>query len=138
MINENDVVKAIVIHLKRNGYSIIQELTTNEQGIDIIAEHLSSKHRLYIEAKGQTSSKESTERYGKEFSVSQIRNHVGRAILATMMVLVSKPAGPKTKAGIGLPITQGHLNEIGLIKPALKQLGIKLFWVDNNMNVYED
>jgi Holliday junction resolvase len=55
MLTENDVVKAVSNKLNAIGYKVVQSLTTNEKGIDIIAQKGDVK--LYVEAKGETSSK---------------------------------------------------------------------------------
>lgn len=66
MLTENDIVENLSKFLKLKGYTISQQLTTNQTGIDIIAENESEK--LYIEAKGETSSKETSNRFGKPFN----------------------------------------------------------------------
>jgi hypothetical protein len=57
MLTENDVIEAVVNHLKRNGYRIDQQRSTIERGIDIVATDKRSGQGLLIEAKGATSSK---------------------------------------------------------------------------------
>ncbi|AEV97740.1 hypothetical protein A4D02_16145 [Niastella koreensis] len=134
MLNENNIVSLLAEHLKRNGYKINQALLTHQQGIDIIAE--STKHMLYIEAKGETSSKEDSDRYGDPFNNSQIISHVSRAILASMKILHDKPAGSKTKAGIALPDTPPHRDLVEKVFNPIKTLGIKVFFVSDK-NVVE-
>ncbi|MCF6407514.1 hypothetical protein L3C95_31775 [Chitinophaga filiformis] len=130
MLTENDIVRLLSAHLKKSGYIITQSLLTTQQGIDIIAED--TKHILYIEAKGETSSKEHSKRYGNAFDGNQIKSHVSRAILASMKILHDKPAGPKTKVGIALPDTAGHRELVAKINIPLKTLGIKIFFVTEN------
>jgi hypothetical protein len=130
MLTENDIVLLLIEHLKEVGYRIVQSLQTTQRGIDIIAEN--SKHTIYIEAKGETSSKDHTNRYGSPFDSNQIRSHVSRAILASMKVLHNKPAGPKTKVGIALPDTVFYRDLIAKIATPLKTLGIKVFFVSQD------
>lgn len=130
MLNENDIVQKLTNHLKSNGFEIIQSLDTKSKGVDIIADN--GKYRYFIEAKGETSSKESSNRFGKAFDSKQIYNHLAKAIFASMKVLSSKPAGSKTRAGIALPLTIGHKREFETVKPSVKQLGLKVFWVESN------
>ena len=137
MLNENDIVQILTEYLKKNSYKIIQSLTTDEKGVDIIADNLLNNQRLYVEVKGETSSKSYTNRFGKSFSGGQIRNHISRAVFASMVILSSKPAGDKTKVAIALPVTDGHKKEIETIAKALKTLHIKVFWV-NEDGVTED
>ena len=137
MLNENDIVEILAGHLIRNGYEIIQLRKTNEKGPDIIVDHAKSKQRLFIEAKGETSSKEHTNGYGNPFKKTQIRSHVAKAILASMKILSSRPAGAKTKVGMAFPITDGHKMELETVKNVLKQLDIKIFWVSRNKVIEE-
>lgn len=78
MLNENDVVAAVCDYLKSQGYEIVQQCATTEQGIDIIARHPERSGRLLIEAKGGTSSREGSPRYDKGFSPSQVFDRVAK------------------------------------------------------------
>ncbi|WP_375324048.1 hypothetical protein [Flagellimonas sp. GZD32] len=127
MLTENEIVEKVADFLESRGYLIKQRLTTNQQGIDLIAE--SQNEKLYIEAKGETSALKTSSRYGQPFNRSQVKSHIGLALWATMKVISSEPAGKKTKAGIALPDNKEHRKVIEIIYPALKKLGIKLFWV---------
>lgn len=130
MLNENDIVEKLTEHLKNNGFEIIQSLDTKSKGVDIIADN--GKYRYFIEAKGATSSKEHTARYGKAFDSKQIFNHIAKAIFASMKIISSKPAGSKTKAAIALPVTTGHKQELETVRFSIKQLGLKVFWVEQD------
>lgn len=136
MLNENDIVKLLSDYLDRTGYKVTQSLDTNSKGIDIIAVNLKNNERLFIEVKGETSSKETTNRFGKPFTPNQITNHVARAILATFKVLASKPAGNKTKVAIAFPLTAGHQKEIEKIKTVLNEIDIKVYFVGRS-NIIE-
>ncbi|MEQ6166164.1 restriction endonuclease [Ekhidna sp. MALMAid0563] len=127
MLTENDVVEILAEHLSNQGYQIIQSLTTNEKGVDLIAEK--NGVRLYVEAKGETSSKATTNRYGKPFNKNQIKSHVSRAILTSMKVQSSKP---NSEVAIALPDTDDHKQLIQVITPSLKKLGIGVYWVSKS------
>jgi hypothetical protein len=75
MLTENDVVDLVSSELQRRGFKIEQQLSTTETGIDIKA---TSPEGVYygIEAKGATSSKVESSRYGKEFDKSQVKTHI--------------------------------------------------------------
>ncbi len=68
MLTENDVVRAVAHYLSQDGYEIVSQLSTLEHGIDIEAVSVKSGKRLLAEAKGGTSSKQTTRRFGKPFS----------------------------------------------------------------------
>jgi hypothetical protein len=129
MLTENDVIFILSNYLSSQGYDIISALNTGEKGIDLIAEN--SEHRLYIEAKGETSSKEHTARFGSSFNTNQIKSHVSRALLAAMMVLDETANNPKVIAGIALPDNFGHRSLVNKILKPVSVLGIKIFWVSS-------
>ena len=129
MLTENDIVEKLAEFLQKNGYEIEQKLTTNQTGIDIIAEN--DFEKIYIEAKGETSASKTSKRFGLPFNRNQVKSHISVALLATMIVISSKPSGIKTKVGIALPDNEEHRRVINKIIPALKKLDIKLYWVSN-------
>lgn len=94
MLRENDIVEKLAEFLQNNGYEIEQKLTTNQTGIDIIAENDFGK--IYIEAKGETSASKTSKRYGLPFNRNQVKSHISVALLATMNVISSKPSGINT------------------------------------------
>ena len=127
MLTENDIVDKLSAHLQADGYEILQSLGTKEKGVDIIAKK--NGQTLFIEAKGETSSKSHTNRFGKPFTKNQIKSHVSRALLASMRILTSQPAGQSTAVAIALPDTVGHRDLINEINLSLKELDIIVFWV---------
>lgn len=135
MITENEIVEKVTDFLESKGYRITQSLTTNQQGIDIIAEK--EFEILYVEAKGETSASKTSNRFGLPFNRNQVKTHISVALLATMKVISSLPAGSKTKVGIALPDTEEQRLVINKIIPALKKLEIKIFWVTNNTVLIE-
>jgi len=134
MLTENHIVSLLTDYLKKKGYKIIQSLQTGDKGIDIIAQN--NTHVLYVEAKGETSSKSYTKRYGKLFSNNQIKSHVSKALLASMVLIDSKPLTTKSKVAIAFPDTEGHRNLVDKILISLKSLDIKVFWVSQD-NIIE-
>ncbi len=136
MLYESDVVEAICKYLELNGYVIKQKLGPKQQGDDIIAEKNNGQKRiLYIEAKGETSSKDFTARYGKPFSNSQVRVHVAEAFYRCAEVISRGENGGEIRTGIGLPDTRLHRNFINKIKIARDKLDIAIFWVQQNGGV---
>lgn len=129
MLTENDIVKKVSAHLEANGYDIIQSLSTAEKGVDIIAKK--NGQTLYIEAKGQTSSNNNTERFGKPFTKSQIKSHISRAIFASM-TLLSARSTEETEVAIALPETKVHRGILNEVYPTLLQLNIQVFWVSES------
>lgn len=130
MLTENDIVVKLTAYLKEQGYEIVQSLSTDEQGVDIIAKGKSRK--LFIEVKGETSSKSHTNRFGKQFTRAQIKSHISKAIFASMKILSSKSEGKNIVVAIALPDTKVHRELMNEIKLSIKKLKIIIFWVSIN------
>jgi predicted CopG family antitoxin len=130
MLFESDVITSVCNYLKNNNFEIIQQLNENQQGDDIIAIN-QQKQKFYIEAKGETSSKESSNRFGKEFNSSQKKVHVSQALYRAIKMKEEN----NSLSGIAFPETKGHLALIEPIKQTLQNIGIEVFWVKNDGTV---
>lgn len=126
MLTENDVINYLANHLETDhGYFIQKKATTSQKGIDIIA--IKNGKKLCIEAKGETSSKIQTKRFGKPFTNSQVSTHISMAILYIMLE-INKDAD--NDYAIALPDNLDHRNMICRLLTSLKQLNIKVYFVD--------
>src|SRR5579863_522530 len=105
MMTENHVVAAVVSHLENSGWDILSKRSTDQRGIDVLAERQGKK--LAVEAKGGTSSKP-TKRYGKPFTANQKRSHVAVALLTAAQVV----SEGQFSAGIALPNDREHIKLI--------------------------
>lgn len=130
MLLENDVVKYCIKYLKGEGYQILSSSDTSQHGYDIVAKK--NNIIFYIEAKGQTSSKEHTNRYGKEFTPNQKWDHVSKAVYTVMKILNEKE---NCMVGIALPLDGTHVNLIEKILPSLQKLEIKILFVNEKGKV---
>lgn len=125
MLTENDVIEAVCAFLTEHGWATVSTANTRQRGDDIIAEK--NKHRLLIEAKGGTSSKEQTARFGVSFNLGQVRTHVAVAVLRSLRVV----SLGRDIAALAFPDNDHHRAEVDLVRPALvERLGVVLFWVD--------
>lgn len=125
MINENQVVDYVCKYLEDNNYTVSQRLNTNEKGHDIVAYNVNNK-KLIIEAKGGTSSKPVTNRFGKDFDRKQVIHQVAMAIYAVCKTIDSEP---ECEVGIALPRNEEHMMAVKKIQRAIDLLGIKIYWV---------
>ena len=88
MLTESGVIAAVCAELQRRGYEIRQQLSESQRGDDIIATKYAEPTRtIYVEAKGETSSKNASARYGKSFDSAQVRDHVANAFYKAALVL---------------------------------------------------
>ena len=95
---------------------------TTERGDDIVARR-GADPDLFVEAKGETSNRVGSKRYGKAFDGSQCRDHVANALYsAAAYVGMGQPA-------IALPDTHRHRACVNKINRAIDALGTWVFWV---------
>ena len=139
MLLESDVVDAVCALLESKGYHVQQRLKTTQQGADILAvKGMNLGRELYIEAKGETSSRKGSERYGRPFNSSQIGVHVAQAFYKAAEVLSGTREGVQVRAGIALPDTDRHRARIEKIEPVLNRLGVAVFWVQEGADMEVD
>lgn len=131
MLTENDVIAAVVAHLEGQGWTSISVSQTDQRGVDILMERDGST--IAVEAKGGTSSKQGTSRFGQPFTNNQKGSHVSRA-LYTAVRTVSED---KHRAAIAVPSDEGHERLIAAIRPALRTLEIAVFLVQEDHSVRE-
>jgi hypothetical protein len=133
-LSENDVVDAVCSFLVASGYSIQQRRLTTETGDDVRAARSSTPALLLsIEAKGATSARATSVRFGKPFDSAQVRVHVAEAVFKAVQVL-SRP-DEDAQAGIALPDNRLHRNLVATVQPILDELGVVLFWVGGDRTV---
>ncbi len=119
MLYESDVINAVCEKLESLGYSIQQKLDTNQKGDDIVAiRHGEKTRKILIEAKGETSSRKNSERFGNRFDGAQVKVHVAEALYKAVQVISSLEENDlETIVGIALPDSDYHINSIKKIQP---------------------
>lgn len=130
MLIESDVIAAVCDYLRAEGYEIRQQLAETEQGDDIKA--VQGTVILLIEAKGETSSKKGSKRFGKPFSRSQVLDHVAMAFYRA-----AKMRGDGVRVAMAFPDNQQHREMVAEIRQAVRDLKIAVFWVAGNGSVRE-
>ncbi len=136
MLFETDVINAVCRELQKRGYYIEQKLTTTQHGDDIIAIKSEGQgFRLYIEAKGETSSRKNSKRYGKLFDGAQTRIHVAEAFYKAAEVLTRETNQELVRTGIALPDNRLHRESANAIRSILMKIEIAIFWVKQDGTV---
>lgn len=130
MLTENQVVDAVAKHLQKKGWRIEHKSSTKEQGPDISARK--GETTLAVEAKGGTSSKPRSSRYGQPFGSAQKYDHVAKALYEAARVF----SAGQHRAGIALPSDHRHRGLIEEIRPALDVLDVTIFLVDDDCTVH--
>lgn len=123
MLIEPEVIQSVCEFLTSRGFSAIKFLCETERGIDIQALAPDGKQQITIEAKGETSSKSTTSRYGQPFNSGQVLDHVSKAFYCAARDC------DKFLAGIALPKNPSHLRGVRDIEATLERLQIEVFWV---------
>lgn len=131
MLTENDVVENLAKFLESKGYYILSSQDTNSKGVDLVAKK--GDESLHIEAKGGTSSKPFTARFGKPFTKNQIKSHIAGAIYKTLRNKADLEGKGNCKVGIALPLDDNHMERVKQILPYLKKLEFEVFMVGENM-----
>lgn len=90
-MDENDVVNITCHRLESQGLIILQRCSTSERGIDIIAEDVSKGHKILIEAKGGTSSKESSVSFGIPYNSNKVRHQVAMGVFTCIKLRAAYP-----------------------------------------------
>jgi hypothetical protein len=129
LLTEDDVIDSVCRYLKRAGWRIDSCAKTTERGYDIAA-RLRPALKLFVEAKGETSNRASSARYGKPFSSSQFQDHVAKAFYSAAASI-----GVGQAAAIALPDNKDHRKYIDKVQKAIKKLGIWVFWVASDRRV---
>lgn len=130
MLYEKQVVDGVCRFLTKKGFRITQSLATTEHGEDIRALAPDRKQQVTIEAKGATSSRAGSNRYGKPFDSGQVRDHVAKAIYCAAQFVSTD-----TLTGVAFPKNDAHVKCVSRILPALKRLRIEVFWVGADKTV---
>lgn len=133
MLTENNIIENVIKKLSTLGFQLIQKSSTQERGFDIVMRK--NNKTIYVEAKGETSSKDTTARYGKPFDSAQIRVHVSEALYKALEVLAIHDSSENVMASMAFPNTANHRRLVENIKRVLVNLKIIVFFVHHNGDV---
>lgn len=124
MHDENAVVDAVCAFLKSRGFRITEKRRASQRGYDIEARTADGRQKVAIEAKGETTTREGSDSYGKPFSSRTIYTCV------TTAYFCASTYGPKgLLAGIAFPDNDAFRKQVAELLPSLARLEIELFWV---------
>ncbi len=130
LLVEQEVIDAVWNYLLARLFTPVHKVSSPyERGNDIEMLTPKTLATFIVEAKGQTSSKD-TSRKGKEFTQSQKESHLGRALLR-----VAEIVSRKELAAIALPADKYDRRLVESIREAAGRLGVVVFLVDHEQNV---
>src|SRR5205807_7801303 len=95
--------------------------------------------KLFVEAKGGTSSKETTKRFGKPFTPNQAKSHVSVALYCAAS-LHRTAVAEQADVALAFPDDRDHRNLIQNISKALKDRRVAVYFVDQTrkVNLFQD
>lgn len=131
-MDENQVIHILCRHLERNGYSVERRLHTTERGIDVIARHLLSGRLLYVEAKGGTSSREGSARFGRPYTQSQVFDRVAKGVFTALEL---RAAHAEADVALAVPDSRFFHRYLELVRAQLGAAGITVFMVSDETTV---
>ncbi|MDT7542010.1 MAG: hypothetical protein QOE33_1914 [Acidobacteriota bacterium] len=134
-MDENEVIDAVCTYLIEEGYIIHSRLLTTQRGVDIEAEHSQSKHRLYIEAKGGTSSRVGSNRFGKSYNHSQVFDLSSKGVYAALVLRSKHPDREQEEVRLAAPDTPLYRKYLEPIVDQLNDAGIEILLVDEDRTV---
>ncbi len=133
-MNEDQIVEAVCAYLARTGCNVTSRCSTRERGIDIAGEHQGRK--LYIEAKGGTSSREGSNRFGNPYTQSQVFDRVAKGFY-TAACLRSKH-GEESVVGLAFPETPTFRRYVRDVAVAAARLHLTFYWIQPDNTVKEE
>jgi hypothetical protein len=112
----DDVLEATATYLENAGWAVSRSRARNARG-HIVATR--DGRQLVVDCVGETSSRPGTSRYGLPFNASQVRTHLGIAVLRCL-----ERARAGTLGAIAVPDDERHRAETDAIAPTLQRVGI--------------
>jgi hypothetical protein len=134
-MDENEIINAICEHLTREGYVVHQRLHTTQRGVDIAAAHTESGRKIYIEAKGGTSSREGSNRFGTPYTPSQVFDLSAKGVYAALVLRSKHPNRAQEEVVLAAPDTRLYRKYLTPIVDQLIDAGIEVFLVAEDRTV---
>jgi hypothetical protein len=134
-LDENAVIHCVCRYLTEHGYIVEQRLHTTEKGVDIIAREQASGRRLYIEAKGATSSREGSARFDKGFNSTQVFDRVAKGLYTGLCLRSEHPDAANADVGLAFPDTPAFRRRLDPVLRAIMDSGLLLLLASDDGTV---
>lgn len=102
-MDENAVVQSVCQRLEAAGCKVLECRTTTQKGIDVVAHNPSNGHYFYVEAKGGTSSRVGSNRFGSEYDQSQVFDRVSKGVFTCLELRARYPDSVKQHVILAVP-----------------------------------
>jgi hypothetical protein len=127
MLDENAIVDAVCSFLSQNGYAIRSKCSTTERGIDVCAEKPFTGQTIHVEAKGATSARAGSNRFGKPYTKSQVFDRVAKGFY-TVFQMQGK-GNSEMRCVLAVPDSDWFCEYLAPVKSAFEAAGIGVFLV---------
>jgi hypothetical protein len=134
-LDENEIITAVCSHLERKGFTVKQRLHTTEQGVDIIAIDPTTARTHYIEAKGGTSSRDGSARFGKEYTQSQVFDRVAKGVFTALELRAAHPNRETEVVCLAVPDVRFFRRYLTPVAPQLAAAGLQVLFVSADHSV---
>ena len=129
-MDENAIVDAVCARLVREGCEILSRCTTTQRGIDIVARAANGQH-YYVEAKGGTSTREGSARFGKAYVPSQIFDRVAKGVFTCLQLRSKHPDASRERVVLALPDEERFSAYIESVELQLRAVAIEVWYISD-------
>lgn len=127
-MDENAVVESVCQRFEAAGSKVLERRTTKEQGIDVVAHNPSNGHYFYVEAKGGTSSRVGSPRFGLEFNQSQVFDRVAKGVFTCVELRARYPDFVKQHIILAVPDGPSFHSYLDPVQEQLRRTGVVVWF----------
>lgn len=127
-MDENAVIESVCNRLQAQGCEVTQRLTTTQHGVDIVAHNPENGQQFYIEAKGATSSRVGSNRFGKPYTQSQVFDRVAKGVFTCLQMRAEHPDRESAHVILAVPDAPRFRSYITPVLQSLQEAGIEVWF----------
>ena len=129
VMDENRVIEGVCSRLQSMGCEIEQRLSTTQRGIDVIARNAHSSEEFIVEAKGGTSSREGSARFGKPYTQNQVFDRVAKGVFTCIQLRAKYPNRTRQHVILAVPEARWFRSYLEPVMAQLTMAGIEVWYM---------
>jgi hypothetical protein len=106
----------------------MQRLTTTQRGVDIVALDQETGQQFFIEAKGNTSSRKGSKRFGQPYTQSQVFDRVAKGVFTCLRLRAEYPDRDDTHVVLAVPDGTRFRAYLTPVLQSLQEAGIEVWF----------
>jgi hypothetical protein len=134
-MDENWIVARVCAYFEDRGYVVTQRRHTTEHGIDIIAVDQRSGHTTYVEAKGGTSSRDGSARFGKPYTQTQVFDRVSKGVYTGLALRAEFSDRISSDVVLAFPDSKHFRRYLEPVRNQLADAGLHILLVNQKAEV---